>query len=597
MLDRIRTYVIGSRFRDKFILLFVVIAAVPVLALGAVSMYLIDLAHRTDVSRIELQLIDQKIEEVQKFLSNTLGILELQLGLTQTKSADIASAKLPWQQVLARELLEANPAFEEVSFIDLQGKERARESRSASKIELTNVSMLPKFREALEGRTYISDVYYTLSGPLVTLAAPMRAEGSIIQVISAEVRLRELVRSIELAHLDASGYLALVDRSGALIASGAPGAAPVGADLSRSERIRAILAGTAFDGLGGRDRYESMLSGVPVVGAGRQMPRVGWAFVVEWPLIEADAIVNDVRNQVSFMIIFSILAVLFVAPIFASRLVGPIKKLEAGAAAIEEGKFDTAVEVATADELEELAGSFNKMAQGLKRLQELKSEFVFIAAHELRTPVTAIKGYLSMIFEGDAGNVPPKMLEFLEPVKNANERLVQLVNDILEIARSEAGRIKVEVAPMDIRESIQAIMTEVKPLADVKRITLSYDAPPEALRVMADPARVKEVVMNFVSNAIKYNNIGGSVKVYHETDASSVTTHVEDNGFGMSEEDQKHMFEKFFRSEAGKIKEIQGTGLGLFITRELVEKMGGKIWFRSALGTGTRFSFSLPKAA
>ena len=233
------------------------------------------------------------------------------------------------------------------------------------------------------------------------------------------------------------------------------------------------------------------------------------------------------------------------------------------------------------------------MAAGLKQLQELKNEFTFIAAHELRTPVTAIKGFLSMVFEGDAGALSDKLKQYLDPVRQANDRLIQLVNDILEIARSEAGRLKIEVSPCDMEKCVQSILTEVKPLADEKKIALQYEALPNIPQVLADELRLKEVITNFISNAIKYNNEGGWVKISHELKGDMLITNVADNGFGMSREEQNKVFEKFFRSDAAKIKSIQGTGLGLFITKELVDKMGGKIWFSSEEGKGTTFSFSL----
>jgi len=112
---------------------------------------------------------------------------------------------------------------------------------------------------------------------------------------------------------------------------------------------------------------------------------------------------------------------------------------------------------------------------------------------------------------------------------------------------------------------------------------------------LADPAKLKEVITNFVSNGIKYNNEGGWVKVSHEINDKEVITHFEDNGFGISEKEQKQLFQKFFRADIGRIKSIEGTGLGLFITKELVEKMEGRVWFKSQEGKGTTFSFSLKK--
>ena len=136
---------------------------------------------------------------------------------------------------------------------------------------------------------------------------------------------------------------------------------------------------------------------------------------------------------------------------------------------------------------------------------------------------------------------------------------------------------------------------ELKPLADEKKITITYEEPKNDVNVMADATRFKEIIANLISNAVKYNKDGGWIKIYHEDgEQGFFITHIEDGGIGMSAEDQKRMFEKFFRAE--DVKAMVGTGLGMFITKELVEKMGGRIWFRSEAGKGTRFSFTLPKA-
>ncbi len=583
-------FISGSPLRNKFLLFFIVLASAPLLVLGALSLYLIGMSHREDISNLELQLIDQKIEEIEKFFTDTLGILELRVGFTQKSEIELSQ-----QKFLLEGLLEENQAFGEVSFINLSGRESAKKLRGENETELQDLSRLEKFKLPAAGKNYISGVYHTLEGPAVTLAAPVRnRNGDVIQVLAAEVNLTSVRRSIEASILGSSGYLVLLDRDGSLVVTRSPGGRP-GSDMSGIGRVERVLGGEILTGLDSRDRYESFFGKTSVVGAGKKIPGTGWAVLVEWPVEDADAIVRDIRNQVVLLTLFSILAVLLIAPIFASRLVEPIHQLEEGAFQIGEGNFEKRVRIDTRDELEELGEAFNKMAQGLQRLQELKNEFVFIAAHELRTPVTAIKGYLSMIREGSAGKLSDTMKEFIEPVWRANDRLIQLVNDILEIARSEAGRMKIEVSPASLRESIEAILVELKPLAEEKRVSISYDATQDLPQILADPARLKEIVTNLVSNAIKYNRAGGRVKIYYEIEPQFVVTHVEDNGIGMSQEAQKHLFEKFFRAETREVRSVTGTGLGLFITKELVEKMNGKIWFRSEEGRGSRFSFSLPR--
>ena len=599
---KIILYTSGSNLQSKIILFFVVLATVPVLILGGVAVFLIDLSHRIDVSNLELQLLGQKTEEIEKFFADTAGILELQVGFSQK-----APIGLNEQHFILNGIMSENQSFEEVSFVDVEGlivndaptiagKETSKLVRdSHSEIELFNILNLKKYTAPLLGQAYVGEVYRTLKGPVVTISAPVRnRNGDLIQVLSAEINVNQIRRFITGSSLGFSGGLTLLDADGTIIAS-RNSAASEGVSLSGFERIKEMLAGRTFDALADEDRYQSIIDGKPVIGAGKKIPSTGWIIFAEWPLDDADSVIRDVRNQVLTLTLISILAVLLIAPFFALRITKPIQDLKIGVSKIEEGDLNQKVKITTADELEDLGKAFNKMGEGLKRLEELKNEFVFIAAHELRTPVTAVKGYVSMILEGDAGPIPEAIKKFLEPIQQANERLIKLVNDILEIARNDAGRITIQVFSVNISPAIKAVIKEVLPLAIEKSIAINYNEPTEMPLVLADTIRLREVITNFISNAIKYGRIGGWIKIYHEPDGKFIITHIEDNGIGIPKPEQGRIFEKFFRSETSKVAQIQGTGLGLFITKELIEKMGGKVWFITENDKGTRFSFRLPR--
>ncbi|MDZ4260086.1 MAG: HAMP domain-containing sensor histidine kinase, partial [Candidatus Sungbacteria bacterium] len=366
--------------------------------------------------------------------------------------------------------------------------------------------------------------------------------------------------------------------------------------MSQSSRVKRVLGGEFLDGLDPRDRYESVLTHMSVVGAGKRLLPTGWALLSEWPLSDADAVIRDVRGEVVNVILLSIFFVLVLVPFFVARLLRPIHALEESAVEIEKGNFKKRVEISTHDELEDLGTAFNKMAIGLKRLAELRDEFVFIAAHELRSPVTVVKGYLSMLLEEEASALTAKAKEYVGNIKNANDRLAQLVNDLLEVARSEAGRIAIEVKSVDMAESVSMAVEEIRPLASEKSITLQYDIPRDLPPVMADSSRIKEVIINLVSNAIKYSPQGASVTVSHEVKDKELITHVKDTGYGIGREAQAKLFEKFYRVRTEATINITGTGLGLFIIKELVTKMNGTIWFESEEKKGSTFSFSLPLA-
>ncbi len=580
------------KIRDRFILYLIVIAVVPVLVLSAVSLYLVDLSHRHDVSQLELQVIDQKHLELDTFMRDLVGLLELRVGFDELAPIDFSQ-----QDFILESLLAENEAFKEVSLIDLSGNETSKIGKGGVVVsDLTNVSRLEKFITAKSGQEYISNVYYTLDGPALSVAVPVyNRKGQIIQVLSAEIGLDQIVRSIERTRFGTSGYAILLDERGRLIAQGGTKDSVQGMPYMRFDRVARIYQGEQFDALAKHDRYTSIINNVPVVGAARQLPQLKWVLLVEWPLVDADAVVEDIRTQAVGFTIIAILAVLFFAPLIARRLVKPIRSLQVATRRIEEGEFDHKVVITSNDELESLGNSFNHMAVGLKRLQELKNEFVFIAAHELRTPVTAIRGYLSLIQE-ESSQLTDEMKKWIETVWNSNERLVKLVNDILEIARSDVGKMKVEVVPVEITAPIEQVMSEVQTLADDKNIIIRYDKPEYVPQVLGDTQRIAEIVMNFISNAIKYTKDGGLVKVTHDITETHVITSVTDNGLGISAEDKKHLFEKFFRVETDATKDIQGTGLGLFITKELVEKQGGKVEVVSEIGKGSTFSFSLKKA-
>ena len=249
--------------------------------------------------------------------------------------------------------------------------------------------------------------------------------------------------------------------------------------------------------------------------------------------------------------------------------------------------------VHTGDELEELSDTFNEMAKGLKRLDELRKEFVFIATHELRAPATAIKGYLDLIRE--AGVELPKTVEMpFQRIKQVNDNLVHLVDDLLEIARAEAGRLTVDVSPQELPPIVDEIVASLKVVAEPRKISLVIEPIQTPFpKVTADPDKLREVLMNLISNAIKYNRDGGSVTVRLETKGQEILTHVLDTGLGIGAEEQKHLFEKFWRSDDPDVRKQTGTGLGLFIVKEIVERMDGKIWAVSEKGKGTTFSFSL----
>lgn len=243
----------------------------------------------------------------------------------------------------------------------------------------------------------------------------------------------------------------------------------------------------------------------------------------------------------------------------------------------------------TSDQLEII---HQREDQKLKEISRLKDEFVFVVAHELRTPVTAIKAYTAAVLE-EAKKLKGDLKSDLEKIEISNNVLYDLVNDLLEVARGDAGKLKINLTSQNIKKTLTVVIEQLQPLADQKHITLEDLTPLALPQVMADQEKLGEVFQNLIGNAIKYNSKGGKVKITHQLKEDFLIINIIDNGIGISPEDQKHLFERFWRSENALVRQNTGTGLGLFITKELVERMEGKIWIESEENKGSTFSFKL----
>jgi PAS domain S-box-containing protein len=230
-----------------------------------------------------------------------------------------------------------------------------------------------------------------------------------------------------------------------------------------------------------------------------------------------------------------------------------------------------------------------------KAIDRMKSEFISVASHELRTPMTSIKGSVDLILSGFAGDTSPEMQELLEIAQKSCDRLVRLVNDILDLAKIESGQLKLTRLPADITEIVVRSICAVKPLADRNEIRLRVERPQPLPAVELDADRIEQVITNLLSNAVKFSPPKGEVVVEILPVEDWVQCSVIDKGSGIPEKDQRRIFGKFQQLSEGRKR--GGTGLGLAITQALVEEHGGTIWVESVVNEGSRFIFRLPASA
>jgi signal transduction histidine kinase len=232
----------------------------------------------------------------------------------------------------------------------------------------------------------------------------------------------------------------------------------------------------------------------------------------------------------------------------------------------------------------------------MKKIEELKTEFLSVAAHQLRTPLGSMRWNLEMILDGDLGEINEELKETVLQTYSSNRRLLTLVNDLLNVSRIDQERVADKPEPTNILETVQAVLKEQKPEITKKNITLQLDTPTidNFPNVIIDGKRFYEVFSNLISNAIKYNKDSGLIYVETTYDKNFVYLTITDTGIGIPQADLKKLFSKFFRAENAVKSETSGTGLGLFVVKTYVESWGGSVDIKSTEGKGTTLSIRLP---
>jgi len=228
---------------------------------------------------------------------------------------------------------------------------------------------------------------------------------------------------------------------------------------------------------------------------------------------------------------------------------------------------------------------------------KMKSEFVATASHELRTPLTSMRGYADMLLMGTCGPLTETQRDFVKIIKNNVQRLMALINELLDISRAEAGEVRLRRELVDMGEMLIDVSRDLYSQFQERKIVLALDVQENLPAVQVDRQRIRQVVTNLLGNACKYTPMGGQVWVGLHNGNGELRVDVRDTGVGIAREDQKHIFTPFYRADNPLRDEVGGTGLGLSITRKLVELHGGRIWFESVEGKGSVFSFTIPLIA
>lgn len=246
--------------------------------------------------------------------------------------------------------------------------------------------------------------------------------------------------------------------------------------------------------------------------------------------------------------------------------------------------------------VDEATHKLRKANERLKALDETKDDFISMASHQLRTPLTSVKGFVSLVLDGDAGGITKTQRKLLGQAFSGAQRMVDLISDLLNVSRLKTGKFIIEPVATDLSKTVDEEMGRLQEIAASRNLTLTYKKPEHFPTLMVDELKTRQVIMNFIDNAIWYTPAGGHVTVNLVDQADAVELMVVDDGIGVPEAEKKHLFTKFYRAPNAQKARPDGTGIGLYLAKEVVSAQGGELIFKSQEGKGSTFGFRLEKA-
>jgi signal transduction histidine kinase len=252
-------------------------------------------------------------------------------------------------------------------------------------------------------------------------------------------------------------------------------------------------------------------------------------------------------------------------------------------------------EIQQREKIERLAGDLERANAKLRELDQLKSEFLSFASHQLRSPLTAIDGYASMLLQGDFGEMPEKVKGSVQVIETSSKSLIKIVNEFLDVSRIQQGRMKYDMGDFDVKKLAEEVVAELRPNVEGKGLSLEFSAEQnQKYKAYGDSGKIKQVIGNIIDNSIKYTPKGG-VRVYVERKATKILISVKDTGIGIDKEDLPKLFSEFSRAKDAHKTNVSGTGLGLYVAKQMIEAQKGRVWVESeGKGQGSIFFIELP---
>jgi len=554
------------------------VVVVPILLLGESSGS--DMQQRLRAERLALgtQAANRAADQIQTQLSLARQLME-GLGHEDALGAALQLKDTSGVKVATGPAFNSSTDIAAVDVADLAGAVLATVTGSSSfsggtaTPAVMTIADRDFFRTARSGATAILGVTtepLLLDHPVV-IAVPLSSANSptIVGVLVGEISGSDLAGALR-SQLGPFEDLYIVDGNGRLVGRAAVPSAPA-VDLKADPIVQQLLAGTQVSGEL-RD---------PVTGTTRLLSssavgltsRPGWTVVAVQDTggVEAEtaAVLADQRA-----LRLALVAILLLGTFAFARIAqGSVRQRKLLAIAL---------------------GDVEAKSKEVEAANRHKSEFLANMSHELRTPLNAIIGFSEVLRQQMFGAINPKQGEYLEDIQTSGQHLLSLINDILDLSKVEAGKMELQLSRFSLPAALEPVVLMVRERAAGRGLALSTQIDPAVDQIEADERKVKQIVLNLMTNAVKFTPSGGKVTLEAKRDGSGVQVAVRDTGIGIAPADQARVFEEFTQAGGAASSQQEGTGLGLTLSRRLVELHGGKIWVESELGKGSTFSFTLP---
>ena len=607
-----------SSLSAKYIAVFALLVAVPVIC---TSVYLLSSSYR-DNKRALTRLQQEKAKLVAVTIEQYFTDLTKRMKATQGRYLSFTARGSALQPLLHDH---ATDAF----YVDSTGRKTLASAGGGLTLVKGNFLHDRSVKQARAAGVYFGPVYAPrlLSNPgarsMEVVVRETPGEGSALVeagtgVIGEILDLRVIQDLVRQTRLGTSGYVYAIDATGVPIAH-PNSAAFSNRSLAFPQVTRALASSQTGSTVGQNFRGEKVLSTWATVGP------IGWKVFVEQPESAAFAPVRGKIWRTALLLAAFLAAGIGLSVLLARRLVRPVKQMRTAAGRIGAGAYGERIELHRRDELGGLADELNGMAASLqasvqsleqkveertrdleRALAELsrkgrqlevasehKSEFLANMSHELRTPLNAIIGFSQVLRQRLFGEINAKQEEYLDDILASGNHLLDLINDVLDLSKVEAGQVELEVATFSLREALERGVVMVRERATKNGVHVSLEFAADIDLVDGDERRVRQVVFNLLSNAVKFTPRDGSVVVASARDDGEVLVSVTDTGPGIAVDDKQRIFEEFQQTDVGA-RQREGTGLGLALSKRLVELHRGRIWVESEPGHGSRFVFTLP---